>query len=354
VVRNDGLGDFILTLPLIASLKHQWPHSRIHALLAAPLLPLLPCLPDLEGALADQGVLLKRHRGRFPPDERRRLRRDLLEKLRAERFDMALLPYAEGDSARLVHQAGIPVRVGPLRRLFCWRFTRHFRHTRQGSRNPEYALNLRYLPLLGLSAAFRFPRFIPPPGPEAASAPYAVLHPHKRSGTALAWPLERFVALACRLEEGGLRLIVVGDGADRPVLEEHFGALPGVRLETGRSLPELAGLIAGARLFVGNSSGPLHLAGLTRVPHIGFYPQDRVSAPERWRTLPFARAPDDFRDYLLASRFDKGCVVCEGERCEFFNCVASLPPEAVLRAMEAWGLPPPGAPAGKGTSPPAG
>ncbi|HNL55037.1 MAG TPA: hypothetical protein PKI36_11560, partial [Turneriella sp.] len=30
VIRNDGLGDFILTLPIISALREQIPHARIH------------------------------------------------------------------------------------------------------------------------------------------------------------------------------------------------------------------------------------------------------------------------------------------------------------------------------------
>ncbi len=111
-----------------------------------------------------------------------------------------------------------------------------------------------------------------------------------------------------------------------------------MRLEIGLALPRLAALIAGAESFVGNSSGPLHLAGLAGTPHVAFYPQDRVSSPERWRTLPHPAAPAGFRDYLLASRFPVGCVVCAGERCPYFNCVASIGLEAVRSGLAAWGL----------------
>ena len=52
VVRNDGLGDFVLTLPLVAALKQQLPGARIYALVNQHLQGLLPLLPDLEGMIA--------------------------------------------------------------------------------------------------------------------------------------------------------------------------------------------------------------------------------------------------------------------------------------------------------------
>lgn len=343
VVRNDGLGDFILTLPLIASLKQQLPESRISVLVNESILPLIPLLPDIEGALGDEGVLLKRHRGRFSREARLAGREALRQRIEEERFDAVLLPYAEGSTARLMQRAKIPLRAGPLRRAFFWRFNAHFRSSRKGSGKPEYLLNLGYLNCLGLEAGFRLPSLRLPVSSTmqrggAGKEGYAVLHPYKRSGTALTWPIERFALLSETLAGAGWAVVVVGDGEDRAVLEAGFSGRPGVRLEIGRPLPELLELIAGARVFVGNSSGPLHLAGLAGIPHVGFYPQDRVSSPERWRTLPGEGSPSDFRRYLLASRFPRGCVVCDNERCPYFSCVASIEPDQVWAAMEAWGL----------------
>lgn len=372
VVRNDGLGDFILTLPLIASLKQQLPQSRITVLVNEGLLPLVALLPDIEDAIGDGGFLLRRHRHSHPPRETRIGRQALLEKIRARNFDAAILPYAERQSARLIHKAGIPLRAGPLRRLFFLHFNVHNRRTRKGSLDSEYALNLGYLECLGLKFAYRRPALRLPAGegenaqgsgetsgrkrgmdesPRPTVGNPIVLHPHKRSGTATVWPLERFVALAREFARapgtsaGGAgsgdaanEVVVVGDEEDRPVLERHFQGIPGVSIETGRSLPQLTALIAGARLFVGNSSGPLHLAGLTGTPHVGLYPQNRVSAPERWRTLPSDDAPEDFRRYLLAPAFPRNCTVCDKERCPHFNCVASIGMDQIWEAVQSWGL----------------
>jgi ADP-heptose:LPS heptosyltransferase len=76
------------------------------------------------------------------------------------------------------------------------------------------------------------------------------------------WPLERFLELAGELRRGGLTpLLVLG-----PTETEWW---PGGLIESCRRrcslvqdapLPILAGLLAQARVFVGNDSGPGHLA----------------------------------------------------------------------------------------------
>lgn len=361
VVRNDGLGDFILTLPLIASLRQQLPQSRITVLVNEGLLPLIPLLPDIEDAIGDGGFLLRRHRHSHPPRETRMGRQALLDNIRGRKFDAAILPYAERQSARLIHKAGIPLRAGPLRRLFFLHFNVLNRRSRKRSPDSEYALNLDYLECLGLKPEFRRPALRLPgrkggkePGGKGNARPAVgpiVIHPHKRSGTATSWPVEHFATLARQLaralekSRGGTgnrnarnEVVVVGDEEDRAVLESHFSDIPGVRIEAGLSLPELTALIAEARLFAGNSSGPLHLAGLTGTPHVGLYPQNRVSAPERWRTLPVEGASEDFRRYLLAPAFPRNCTVCDKERCPHFNCVASIGMDKVWEAVQSWGL----------------
>ncbi len=342
VVRNDGLGDFILTLPLIASLKRQAPDARIYVLVNTNIQGLIPVLPDIEGAIPDEGVLLKRHRDLYPPSVRRQQRGRLLEKVRSFGFDLAILPYGESASAALVHQAHIPVRVGSLRRHFFWRFNLHNRESRRSSTRTEFELNLSYLECLGLANTFAFPRL------ELASQGsgetltgglrnYAVVHPCKRSGSSPAWPEEQFVRLAEELMGAGHEVVVVGDGRDTETLTRLFAALPMARVLTDLSLARLTALIAGASMFIGNSSGPLHLAGLAGTPHVGLYPQSRVDAPARWRTLPCEGAPEAFRDYLLAPQFPRDCVTCDKEKCPYYNCVGSITLHQIWEALAVWG-----------------
>lgn len=338
IVRNDGLGDFLLTLPLVASLRSQAPGAHIEVLMERSLESLLPLLPDLSGAIPDDGVLLKRHRERHGEAERAERAAALLERVRGGNFDLAILPYAEAASAALVSRAGIPLRLGSLRRSFFWRFNMFNGESRKGSAKSEYELNLSYLACLGLEPVFRFPAYRPGPPEAGEEGDYVVIHPYKRSGTALSWPMENFLAVARDFIRAGTGVVVVGDGADEPMLRESFKALTEARIETGLPLAGLAALIAGARLFMGNSSGPLHLAALGRVPHVGFYPRNRVSSPARWRTLPWPEAPADPESYLLAPELPRQCVVCDLDKCSYFNCLESIRPERVSNALAAWGL----------------
>jgi ADP-heptose:LPS heptosyltransferase len=87
--------------------------------------------------------------------------------------------------------------------------------------------------------------------------------PHKM------WPTERFIAVCRDLQsEFDCRLFVVGSDGDRPLGAKIQASLGANCLDlTGRtSVMELAALLGQCRLFVGNDSGPAHVASAVDCP----------------------------------------------------------------------------------------
>jgi ADP-heptose:LPS heptosyltransferase len=98
--------------------------------------------------------------------------------------------------------------------------------------------------------------------PLAGTGACVVLHPGA-SSPARRWPVPRWVAVARALRVVGHPVVVTGGSAEHAVAAEIAGraGLPGDHVLAGRtSLPELAGIIAGARALVSGDSGPAHLA----------------------------------------------------------------------------------------------
>jgi ADP-heptose:LPS heptosyltransferase len=93
-----------------------------------------------------------------------------------------------------------------------------------------------------------------------ASRPYAVIHPFA-SEPGKAWPAERFAELARRIEETWrLEPVFIGGGGD------DFTPFGAWRCMAGTALAEVKSLLAPASLFVGNDSGPAHMAAAFGVP----------------------------------------------------------------------------------------
>jgi ADP-heptose:LPS heptosyltransferase len=108
---------------------------------------------------------------------------------------------------------------------------------------------------------------------------YAVLHPGSGSPRKN-WPLERFARVADRLTSAGLSIVVTTGPADAGVvagLSRLVGA-PVVRLDE-LPLAGLAGLLADAALYVGNDSGPSHVAAAVGSPTVAIFGPTRAS---RW------------------------------------------------------------------------
>ena len=117
----------------------------------------------------------------------------------------------------------------------------------------------------------------------AASAPnflgrYAVIHPFA-SEAAKTWPASRFVEVARHLREaGGLEPVFLAGPANDPAAFSQF------RVWRNAPLAYLKSLMSGASLFIGNDSGPAHVAAAFGVPVVVLFgPSDPVAwAP--WRT----------------------------------------------------------------------
>jgi len=108
---------------------------------------------------------------------------------------------------------------------------------------------------------------------------------HPGSGSpAKCWPLERFIELAGRLSAAGREVAFVAGEAElekwpADAVAKLAAAAP---LEKPADLVSLYQLVRTASLFIGNDSGPGHLAGIVGVPTVVvFGPGD----PNSWKPL---------------------------------------------------------------------
>lgn len=110
-----------------------------------------------------------------------------------------------------------------------------------------------------------------PPRPEASfraqnmdpgksQEPFVLIHPGS-SRAPTQWSRRRFLELARRLTAKGVAVVWMDEPGEAPSEEER-----GIRILSRRPLQELAQLMRGANLFIGNNSGPMHLADVLGVP----------------------------------------------------------------------------------------
>ena len=138
------------------------------------------------------------------------------------------------------------------------------------------------------------------------------------------WPPERFAAVADELaEQSGGQIVLTGSEADAPATSAVRGHMRERALDlTGKtSLGGLAAVIERMRLFIGNDSGPAHLAEAMGTPSVTLFgPAD----PRRW-------APLDQVTHRVVRR-PVACSPCPYMDCPIdHRCLRGITPAMVLR-----------------------
>ncbi|MHC1743884.1 MAG: glycosyltransferase family 9 protein [Syntrophobacteraceae bacterium] len=119
-------------------------------------------------------------------------------------------------------------------------------------------------------------------GPELETGTIAI-HPGS-GGKSKNWPWESFAEVVDELLRHGLRVVLLGDRKERvscASIESRCAPSPNVRNLCGRlNIGELTGAISASDLYLGNDSGPSHIAGALGVrTYVIFGP---ASDPVRW------------------------------------------------------------------------
>lgn len=107
---------------------------------------------------------------------------------------------------------------------------------------------------------------------------YAVLHPFA-SAPAKTWPATHFRAIAVHLRTVCDLEPVFVAGPD-----DDIDAFEGFRVWRGAPLSELKPLMAHAQIFIGNDSGPAHIAAAFGVPVVAIFGASNAVTWAPWRT----------------------------------------------------------------------
>jgi len=128
-----------------------------------------------------------------------------------------------------------------------------------------------------------------------------------------AWPAANFVELMGRITgpAGFLsngRIMVVGAQAERDAALPVIDAVPGDRLIdlVGRTdLPQTAACLERADFYIGNDSGPMHMAAAVGLPTLGLFGPSSESKYGPWgKKCASIRGPRSFEDIIADPAYD--------------------------------------------------
>lgn len=276
VIRGGALGDFLLTLPVISSLREAAPDARLEVL----------AYPGI-AALAKAGGIVDDARSiEYGPLAGFFTRGAVLDAALREyfsSFDLVLtyLYDPDGFFAENLRASGVQRLVeGPSRIT-----------------GRAHAIDQLAAPLaaLGIPLANRAVQL--PSGNSKPESTEVFLHPGSGSA-AKNWPAENWRQLARQWleQDPSLRLAIVGGEADAAALAvlRDLTANPRVRLRENLPLPDLARELGGGRLYLGHDTGISHLAALCGTPSLLLFgPTDPgIWAPPHGH-VRVLRAPED-------------------------------------------------------------
>ena len=117
------------------------------------------------------------------------------------------------------------------------------------------------------------------------------------------WEPRRFAEVARGLAERGFTIVVTSGPGEEGFASQVAREIDGTVILLGLPIPELAELLRGAQLYIGNDSGPMHLAAAVGTPTIAVWGS---SDSRRWR-------PWSVEHRVVQNPFE--CNPCPGYRC---------------------------------------
>jgi heptosyltransferase II len=351
----NWLGDAVMTTPALLRLREKFPAAHITLLTPEKLADLWTNHPAVNEIIS------------FAPGESVF---SIGKKLRAGKFDLALVVPNSPRSAIEVYLGGIPRRIGyarPWRNFFLTqtvapradavkmhkRSEAEIRQLISGNpeprtQNPSIPISahqiFEYLHLAAVLGANPGP--LPPQlfvttdeidatkkkfGLDKISNPIFGLNPGAEYGPAKRWPIEKFIAVAREIQQRtNCVWILFGGNGDQPLTAQIESAIRNpqstiINLAGQTSLRELISLLKLCRVLLTNDTGPMHVAAALGTPVVAPFGS---TSPD----LTGPVLPGDVRNHLLKS--DAPCSPCFLRECPIdFRCMNGISVERVVQAL---------------------
>jgi ADP-heptose:LPS heptosyltransferase len=282
LIRTDRIGDVILTLPLVDTLKYNYPDAKIDIMVNKRVFELVQDYPNINKVHAIEKDSIK----------------DILRISKSDNYDTAIIVRPLFSIALAVFLSGIKYRLGTGYRWYSFLFNiKHFQHRKYSIKHElEYNLDLLnelkceriedIVPkfLVNDNLLVKVKQKLIDKGVNL-SKDIVIFHPGTL-GSAKSWSVENFVKLIHLLYDDkscDFSLLVTGTISDNYVLNK-IEDIVGIKVVIIKDLDliEYPALCKLAKIFVSNSTGPIHIAAAVGTFCVGFYSPIKVESAVRW------------------------------------------------------------------------
>ena len=321
IVRPDGMGDVILSIPVATQLRRLVPGVTIGFLTSPVVAPILDRHPDVDYVRTIRWT-----------DSLSVLRAAFSGEVDAVIF---LKPFRRLMWAAFLER--VPIRVASGFRWYSGLANRRICEHRSEFLKHESEYNVEMLKGLGLK-----PSAVKPPlliltekerqdGDrywDGSAGPRIVVHPGGHS--ARRWQPAHFRDLACELARRGYGIVLTGSEGEeieftRDTLANNSLPRGIVNLMGRLSVRELMAVIAGAHVVVSGATGPAHVAAALGTSVVSLFDPRRNNLATRWRPLGTG---------LLLRPDVPTCEKCIGDGCPYWDCLDRMTVDQVSAAVE--------------------
>ncbi|MBL7004921.1 MAG: glycosyltransferase family 9 protein [Gammaproteobacteria bacterium] len=289
LVRNDKIGDFVLSLPAIKMLRESFPSCHISVLVSGYTQDIAKSVDYIDEVIIDS-----EKQSAF----------ELASLLKPYQFDAVITLFSSYHVALACFLLRLPLRIAPATKIFQFLYNSRLVQRRSQSLKPEYEYNQDLVSYFLQKQKIKQTQVKPPflQTDKALkqqirdefcndfklnqSKKIVFIHPGC-GGSAKNLSANQFSILAKSLAENGLQVVLTAGPGETELVAEVSANLttPHTVYHSKKGLLAFMQLISVADLFIGGSTGPLHIAGAYDVKTVGFYPRRRSATSLRWKTL---------------------------------------------------------------------
>ena len=326
VIRTDRIGDVIFSTPCVRALRENFPESFIGFLTTPYTKDLLLDNPDIsEVIIYDRSASLWQ-------------KLECIKRLRGYKFDLAIILYPVFESAFIAFLSGARFRVGyPLNGSGFLLTTKAdikniYKHEIETCLAVVRAIGAETLdkkPCLRInSEAEKYAEDFFAQNNILSSDLIVGIHPGASREYAR-WQEEGYAKVADALISNlGAKVILFGGKLDREVINYMLSLMKEmpVVLNSELNLQQLAALTKRCKVFVGNNSGPIHIAAALGVPAVAIFGNIHpLDSENKW-------APCGEGHIIVRRQMD--CLDCHPGHCYNHRCIEMVTVEDVLSAIE--------------------
>lgn len=213
-----------------------------------------------------------------------------------EKYDLAIAVHPRFSIALGLYLGRVKYRLGTGYRWYSFLFNiKHFQHRKEAVKH-ELEYNINLLSELGIKAEYKQPYLdVKDNAVDAVSEKLRTLNIDKNNfivmhipslGSAKVWSDENFAKLLNLIADDlSIDVILTGVSSERPQIENVFNKVNNkskIHIVTDLNLKQLPALLKLAKVFVGNSTGPIHIAAAVGTFCVGLYSPVKVEAAIRW------------------------------------------------------------------------